>query len=107
MRIDVLTLFPAMFGQVLSASILGRAEERGFASYHVHNIRDWAHRKHGKVDDRQLSVNVPRADYWLSVGAQPSRTVASLLRRVGGDPKPGKTLSSGSDQQSATAVADG
>ncbi len=58
-------------------------------------------------DDRQLSVNVPRADYWLSVGAQPSRTVASLLRRVGCDPKPGKTLSSSSDQQSATAVSDG
>ncbi|MCH8151202.1 MAG: 30S ribosomal protein S16 [Planctomycetes bacterium] len=58
-------------------------------------------------DDRQLSVNVPRADYWLSVGAQPSRTVASLLRRVGCDPKPGKTLSPGSDQQSATTLADG
>ncbi|MHC4211213.1 MAG: 30S ribosomal protein S16, partial [Planctomycetota bacterium] len=43
-------------------------------------------------DDRQLSINVPRADYWLSVGAQPSRTVASLLKRLGCEPKPGKTL---------------
>lgn len=33
-------------------------------------------------DDRQVSVNVGRADYWLSVGAQPSRTVKTLLRRV-------------------------
>ncbi len=34
-------------------------------------------------DERQLSVNVERVDHWLSVGAQPSRTVAALLRRVG------------------------
>ncbi len=41
-------------------------------------------------DDRQVKVNVERVDYWLSVGAQPSSTVASLLRRVGCDPTPGK-----------------
>ncbi len=34
-------------------------------------------------EERQLSINVERASHWLSVGAQPSRTVASLLRRVG------------------------
>ncbi len=34
-------------------------------------------------DERQLSINVERAVHWLSVGAQPSRTVAALLRRVG------------------------
>ena len=43
-------------------------------------------------EDRQLSINVPRVDYWLSVGAQPSRTVASLLKRLGCEPKPGKKL---------------
>lgn len=43
-------------------------------------------------DDRQLSIKVDRVDYWLSVGAQPSATVASLLRRVGCDPKSGKKL---------------
>lgn len=43
-------------------------------------------------DERQLSVNTERVDYWLSVGAQPSRTVASLLRRVDCDPTPGKKL---------------
>ncbi len=34
-------------------------------------------------EERQLSINVERVGHWLSVGAQPSRTVASLLRRVG------------------------
>lgn len=36
------------------------------------------------ADDRQVSVNVERADYWISVGAQPSRTVKVLLDRVKG-----------------------
>jgi small subunit ribosomal protein S16 len=30
-----------------------------------------------------LAVNEERANYWLSVGAQPSDTVRSLLRRAG------------------------
>jgi small subunit ribosomal protein S16 len=38
---------------------------------------------------KAVSINEPRARYWLSVGAQPSRTVASLLRKAGIDPKPG------------------
>ncbi len=44
------------------------------------------------ADDRQLSINIERVDHWLSVGAQPSRTVATLLRRVGCDPTSGKKL---------------
>lgn len=43
-------------------------------------------------EEKQLSVNTERADYWLSVGAQPSDTVASLLKRVGVDPTPGKKV---------------
>ena len=52
MRIDILTLFPEMFSGVLSASILGRAAEAKLACYHLHDIRDFADNKHGKVDDR-------------------------------------------------------
>ncbi|MGI9014832.1 MAG: 30S ribosomal protein S16 [Phycisphaerales bacterium] len=40
----------------------------------------------------QMSINVERVNYWLSVGAQPSRTVASLLRKIDCDPTPGKKL---------------
>jgi small subunit ribosomal protein S16 len=40
-------------------------------------------------EDRQLNVNVERVAYWLSVGAQPSRTARSLIRKAGGDPTPG------------------
>jgi tRNA (guanine37-N1)-methyltransferase len=52
MRIDVLTLFPQVFGEILRHSIPGRAERAGLVSYHVHDIRQWAGNRHGKVDDR-------------------------------------------------------
>lgn len=35
------------------------------------------------TEDRQFSVKADRAQHWLSVGAQPSDTVRSLLRRAG------------------------
>ena len=34
-------------------------------------------------DEQKLNVDAERAMYWLSVGAQPSDTVRSLLRRAG------------------------
>lgn len=52
LRIDVLTLFPEMFGPVLESSILGIAAAKGVVGYHLHNIRDWSEDKHHKVDDR-------------------------------------------------------
>ena len=43
-------------------------------------------------EDKKLSFKADRIDYWLSVGAQPSSTVASLLKRADIDPTPGKKL---------------
>jgi small subunit ribosomal protein S16 len=51
-------------------------------------------------EDKQLSFKADRIDYWLSVGAQPSRTVASLLKRVDIDPTPGKKLGKISEKKS-------
>lgn len=34
-------------------------------------------------DDQKLTVNLDRVNYWMNVGAQPSDTVRSLLRRAG------------------------
>ena len=43
--------------------------------------------------DEQLKLNTERAEYWLSVGAQPSETVASLIKRSGGTiPTPKKRV---------------
>jgi small subunit ribosomal protein S16 len=51
-------------------------------------------------EDKQLSFKADRIDYWLSVGAQPSRTVASLLKRADIDPTPGKKLGKISEKKS-------
>ena len=52
MRIDVLTLFPAMLDGFLSESMLGRAQEAKLLEIKVHNLRDWTTDKHNTTDDR-------------------------------------------------------
>lgn len=51
MKIDILTLFPEMFENVLSSSIIGRAVNNGIIEFHLHNIRDYSQSKHRNVDD--------------------------------------------------------
>ena len=51
MRIDILTLFPAMCEAVLSESIVGRARRDGKVSVCCHDIRDYSTDKHRHVDD--------------------------------------------------------
>src|SRR5438046_3995226 len=52
MKIDVLTLFPAMFAGPLDESIIKRARESGLLDLRVHNLRDYANDRHRTVDDR-------------------------------------------------------
>lgn len=52
MKIDVLTLFPAMFAGPLDESIIKRAREAGLLELAIHNLRDYAHDRHKTVDDR-------------------------------------------------------
>ena len=51
MKIDVLTLFPAMFEGPLSESIIGKAIESGRVSITCTNFRDYSENKHNSVDD--------------------------------------------------------
>ena len=52
MKIDVLTLFPAMFAGPLDESIIKRARAAGLLDLKIHNLRDWTHDRHKTVDDR-------------------------------------------------------
>jgi tRNA (guanine37-N1)-methyltransferase len=52
MKIDVLTLFPAMFAGPLDESIVKRARDGGLLDLKIHNLRDWTHDRHRTVDDR-------------------------------------------------------
>lgn len=74
MNFHILTLFPEMVMQGLSASIIGRAAEKGIVSIEAVNIRDYTLDKHKKVDDYpygggagMLMQAQPVYDAWKSV----------------------------------------
>lgn len=50
-RIDIMTLFPESVGDVLSESILGRAQERDYLRIECWQIRDYTLNKQKQVDD--------------------------------------------------------
>lgn len=52
MRIDILTLFPKMFENVLGESILKRAQNKGLLRIKIHNLRDWTFDSHRSADDK-------------------------------------------------------
>lgn len=52
MRIDVLTLFPAMFEGPMTESILKRGAEAGLLDIRIHDIRGFAVGKHRHVDNK-------------------------------------------------------
>ena len=51
MRIDILTVLPEMIDSVLHCSILQRAQDKGLAEIHLHNLRDFTTNKWRRVDD--------------------------------------------------------
>jgi tRNA (guanine37-N1)-methyltransferase len=51
LRIDVVTIFPAMLGAPLEAGIVRRAADKGIVSLLVHDLRQWTDDKHRTVDD--------------------------------------------------------
>ena len=52
MKIDVLTLFPAMFAGPLDESIIMRARKKWLLDLKIHQLRDWTHDRHKTVDDK-------------------------------------------------------
>ena len=50
-RIDIMTLFPDVVGDMLCESILGRGQERGYIRIECHQIRDYTLNKQRQVDD--------------------------------------------------------
>lgn len=51
MRIDIITVLPELLQGPFSASILKRAQDKGLAEVHLHNLRDYSHHKQKSVDD--------------------------------------------------------
>lgn len=52
MKIDIVSVQPKMFEGFLNESIVARAQAKGACDLHIHNLRDFTHDKHRKVDDK-------------------------------------------------------
>jgi len=55
MRIDVITVLPELLESPLNHSIVKRAKDKGLCEIVIHNLRDYSHDKHRKVDDYAFS----------------------------------------------------
>ena len=51
MRIDIITVLPEMIEGFFGCSIMSRAQKKGLAEVHIHNLRDYTQDKHKRVDD--------------------------------------------------------
>lgn len=52
MKIDLITLFPAMCQGPLDVSIVQRARDKGLLELRIHDLRAYAHDRHRTVDDK-------------------------------------------------------
>jgi tRNA (guanine37-N1)-methyltransferase len=92
MRIDVITLFPAIFPGPLAESIPGRALDQGLAQLQAHDLRAWGIGKHRSVDDYPYGGGAgmilrpePVADA-LDAVAPPDSGAFRILLDPGGEP---------------------
>ena len=51
MRIDIITVLPEMIEGFFNCSIMSRAQKKGIAEFHIHNLRDYTFDRYRKVDD--------------------------------------------------------
>lgn len=51
MRIDIITVLPQMLEGAINCSILKRAQDKGLAEIHLHNLREYTNDKHNRIDD--------------------------------------------------------
>ena len=58
MQFDIVTLFPDFFTSALSASLLGKALDKGIATVNLINPRDFTKDKHRRVDDEPYGGGV-------------------------------------------------
>jgi tRNA (guanine37-N1)-methyltransferase len=69
MRVQVLTIFPELFGPFLATSLVGRAIEKGILEVRVHDLRAWTEDRHRSVDDEPYGGGggmVMTAQPWMS-----------------------------------------
>jgi tRNA (guanine37-N1)-methyltransferase len=76
MRIDIITVLPEMMESPLNHSIVKRAQEKGLAEIHVHNLRDFSDDKHRRVDDYSFSKGAG-----MVMAIQPIEKAIEMLKK--------------------------
>jgi tRNA (guanine37-N1)-methyltransferase len=101
-RIDIVTIFPELFGPFLATSLLGKAIERGLLEVVAHDLRGFTHDRHRTVDDEPYGGGggmVMIAPPWLEavralerpgsrrilLSPQGARLDEALVRRLSGE----------------------
>jgi len=86
MRIDIMTLFPDIVGDMLCESILGRGQERGYIRIECHQIRDFTTNKQRQVDDYPygggrgcVMLAQPLFDCWKFICDEAGRRVHTIF----------------------------
>ncbi len=51
MIVDIVSVFPEMFANYMSLSIMSRAQKKGALEFHAHDLRKWTHDRHRTTDD--------------------------------------------------------
>jgi tRNA (guanine37-N1)-methyltransferase len=86
MRIDIVSIFPSFF-DALDISLLGKARQSGLIELGVHDLRDFTHDRHRKVDDTPFGGGagmVMKPEPWGEAldaifGAEPTASGAPLV----------------------------
>ncbi len=52
MKFDIITIFPKLFNDFLSESLLARAQKKRLVKFDVHDLRKWTNDNHKTVDGR-------------------------------------------------------
>jgi len=86
MRIDIMTLFPDIVGDMLCESILGRGQERGYIRIECHQIRDFTKNKQRQVDDYPygggrgcVMLAQPLYDCWKSICEEAGKKIHTIF----------------------------
>ena len=85
MRIDIMTLFPDVVGDMLCESVLGRGQERGFIRVECHQIRDYSKNRQKQVDDYPygggrgcVMLAQPLYDCWKHISTEAGRHIHTI-----------------------------
>ena len=76
MRIDIITVLPEMLEGFVNESILARAQKKGLAEIHLHNLRDYTQDKWKRVDDYPYGGKAG-----MVIQCQPLDTCISTLKK--------------------------